>query len=166
MANFDRILEETGSLNEAVKYANAQGVTVRVDTYYNMTHGTNKVNGQAHHLNQDAAFGKKTQVILRDDGLCVELTGNAFSDIGTQHYNAHETMEKFWNQYRKGGSKEGQAVSLDDYNRALLKSLKDANLSDLDAAYATARAMGQQRDNPKVKKDVPKLPGKVNQKKR
>ena len=142
--------------------ANGSGSGVDVDTYYNMTHDPN-VSGQAHHLNQDAAF---RQVIPHNDGLCVELGGNAFSDIGSEHYNAHNSMENFWNDYRKGGTSYNERPTIGQYNRALYDSLINAGFSDSDAAYATYRASCQQQQYGLNNSDfVPRIPGRINQKK-
>ena len=53
---------------------------------------------QSHHLNQDAVFGSK---IPREEGAAIKLKGNAFRDIGSNHYNVHKELEKFWDQYRE-----------------------------------------------------------------
>jgi hypothetical protein len=64
--------------------------------------GTLPEGWQAHHLNQNAVYGR---TIPRNEGLSVAVKGNAFSDQGTQHYAAHQWLEgQFWNQYRRGGS--------------------------------------------------------------
>ena len=163
MANYDMLFDVEGP-EAALKYLQDNGVNIQVDSYYNMTHGEGKVQGQAHHLSQDAAFGKRVKKIKKKDGLCVELDGNAFIDIGSQHYRAHQYMERFWNQYRKGGKLKGKDILLTDYNKALNHSLRYAGLSKMDAAYATSRAIRQQSDK-KVGVYVPRLPGKINQKK-
>ena len=122
-----------------------------------------KVNGQAHHLNQDAAF---KGVIPKNSGLCIELDGNAFIDIDSGHYKAHKSMEKFWDQYRKGGSKHGQYVSIADYNKALYNSLVDAGVPKQKALYAVRRAYEQQKYyGLKNNSYVPNIPGKINQRK-
>ena len=72
--------------------------------------------GQAHHLNQDAAFRSR---IAQSDGVSVKLEGNAFTDVGTPHYNAHESMESFWDIYRRGGMDAGNLPTNSQYNRAL-----------------------------------------------
>lgn len=72
-------------------------------------------------------------------------------------------MERFWNQYRKGGIKEGGKVRVFDYNVALYQSLQYAGMSKMNAAYATTRAIGQQKKN-KVGVYVPRVPGKMGQK--
>jgi hypothetical protein len=53
--------------------------------------------GQAHHLNQAAAY---RGVIPFDEGVSIKLPGNIVTDAGAPHTNAHLSMEGFWNQYR------------------------------------------------------------------
>lgn len=48
-----------------------------MDSYDNMRNDSN-VTGQAHHLSQNAVF---KNAISQGDGLCVELNGNAFSEL-------------------------------------------------------------------------------------
>lgn len=85
---------------------------VYMDTYENMN-----VNGQRHHVNQDVAYGS---AIPYKDGLCVELYGNAFKDTNSWHYKAHQSLETFWADYRKGGSKIWwDKPTNGQYNRAL-----------------------------------------------
>ena len=81
---------------------------------------------QSHHLNQDAAFRSK---IPREEGAAIKLKGNAFRDIGSDHYNVHKELEKFWDQYRRGGSKFGQVPTIGEYNKALENSLKQTSMS-------------------------------------
>ena len=45
--------------------------------------------GQAHHLNQQAAY-KSVMGYNSKTGVCVKLEGNIFEDIGSPHYKAHE----------------------------------------------------------------------------
>ena len=59
-----------------------------------------EIPGQAHHLNQNAAF---TGVIPHKEGLSIKLEGNIRKDIGTPHYKAHESLEESWAQYRHSG---------------------------------------------------------------
>jgi hypothetical protein len=46
----------------------------------------------------------------------LRLEGNVFSDVGSNHYNAHQSMESYWSQYRKGGDLEGITPTIDTYN--------------------------------------------------
>lgn len=99
------------------------------------------VTGQSHHLNQDAAF---RDVIPKNDGLCVELEGNAFRDVGSPHYSAHENLERFWNNFRSKGDLYGDTPKISNYNSALYDSLRAAGLSDAQAKVAVQNGVKQQ----------------------
>ncbi len=131
-----------------------------MDTYDNMTNNV-AIHGQAHHVNQDAAYKSK---IPHDDGICVELYGNAFKDIRSWHYKAHQSLEKFWNIYRKGGAKEGKIPTNGQYLRALYDSMVFAGFTRDNAAYIEYRAYEQQKSYKlKITDKVPKVPGRLNQ---
>jgi len=79
---------------------------------------------QANHLNQSGAY----KLILRKAAGCIELSGNALV-TGTEHNQFHASLETFWAQYRKGGSKFGHPVTNKEYLQALrtaLGAVKDA----------------------------------------
>ncbi len=136
------------------------GSNVKIDTYKNMVKDPT-VTGQAHHLSQDAAF---RDVIPKQEGLSIELEGNAFTDIGSQHYNAHNSLEGFWNNYRKGGDFYGEMPTVGEYNRALYNSLGNAGISKMDSAYSVLEAFKQQRGFGLSNTDfVPRIPGRINQ---
>lgn len=98
--------------------------------------------------------------------MCVDFTGNAFKDIGTPHYEAHKSLEQFWNRYRKNGDLFGMRPTVGEYNLALFNSLQSGGLSRIDAAYAVSRAYSQQRQYGMINSDlVPRIPGKINQRK-
>nr|WP_236674732.1 pre-toxin TG domain-containing protein [Enterococcus sp. BWR-S5] len=132
---------------------------ILVDSYKNLR--TNKdIPGQAHHLNQDAAF---RDYIPKNDGLAVKLEGNIFTDIGSPHYNAHESLEGFWNNYRKNGDLLGLKPSLSDYNAALKQSLLNAGLSEAQADAAVLKAAAQQANAGLFSDDfIPRIPGRIN----
>ena len=150
-------------------YATAQNSTLAlppspivIDSYYNMFTNPQTV-GQAHHLSQDAAFGS---IIPRNEGLCVDLVGNAFTDVGTPHFEAHKSMEQFWNQYRKNGDLFGERPTVGEYNSALFKSLQSGGFSDANARHAVLRAYSQQKLYGFSNNDlVPRIPGRLNQRK-
>jgi len=130
-----------------------------IDTYANMRKNK-EVTGQAHHLSQDAAF---RDVIPRKEGLAIELSGNIFKDIGSPHYSAHESLEAFWNSYRRNGESFGEIPMVSEYNDALYESLKSAGLSDTQSQQAVQRAFEQQVSYV-LNKDsfVPRIPGRIN----
>lgn len=47
----------------------------------------------------------------------------------TPHYEAHKSLEQFWNQYRKGGALYGEMPTNLQYTQALKHSLESAGLS-------------------------------------
>ncbi|HFF2589348.1 TPA: RHS repeat-associated core domain-containing protein [Acinetobacter baumannii] len=123
-----------------------------------------KNGGQSHHLNQDAAFKKN---IPHKEGAAVQLEGNAFCDIGSDHYNAHESLEEFWDDYRKGGSKYPAIPTIAEYNKALSTSLSKTSLSAKDRYKALSSAIRQQKKYGLNDDDlIPNIPGKLRQKKR
>ena len=137
---------------------------VRVDSYKAMKKDPN-VTGQVHHLSQNAVFHDN---IPREEGGCVELSGNAFSDIGSGHYEAHSSLESFWNKYRKGGELQGTIPTIGEYNRAVYDSLISTNVfTPQEAADAVVQMYQQQRltgglinwDN------VPRIPNRMGQRK-
>ena len=134
-----------------------------IDSYHNLKNDPS-VTGQVHHLNQDAAF---KDVIPYKDGMSIELQGDAFRDIGSEHYEAHRSLEQFWNQYRKGGEFYRQSPTIGQYNKALYNALRDAGVSASEATYALQRAIWQQKQYGLFSNMfVPRVPGKINQKKR
>jgi hypothetical protein len=99
---------------------------------------------QAHHLNQNAVYGR---VIPRKEGLSLGMKGNAFSDQGTQHYAAHEWLEQqLWSQYRPGGSLYFAKPTNANYGEALRDSLVAGNYSPKQASELAARAAAQRAE--------------------
>ncbi len=117
--------------------------------------------GQAHHLNQNAAFRDR---IPQSDGVSLKLVGNAFTDVGTPHYIAHESMESFWDIFRRGGIDAGNLPTNSQYNRALYNGLQESGLSSAEALRAVQAAKAQQLSAGLRGSDlVPRLPGRINQ---
>jgi hypothetical protein len=116
---------------------------------------------QAHHLNQNAAF---SDVIPKDEGFAIGIRGNAFTDLGTPHYDFHSSLEGFWNQYRIGGDLFGDYPTNAQYGEAVTRALQDAGLSsseaqrlsDLAAQNRTAYGL-----SPNV--PVPRIPNRLYQ---
>lgn len=123
-----------------------------------------EITGQAHHLSQDAAF---RDVIPKKEGLSVELEGNIFKDVDSPHFLAHQSLEEFWNTFRKNGERFSEMPTVSEYNEALYVSLKSAGLSDTQAQKVVQRAMEQQVFY-KLTGDsfVPRIPGRINLPKR
>jgi hypothetical protein len=128
---------------------------------YGVLRRRSDIPGQAHHLNQDAAFRSR---IAHSDGVSVKLEGDAFTDVGTPHYNAHESMESFWDIYRRGGMDAGNLPTNNQYNRALYNGLQESGLSPAEALRAVQAAKAQQlRAGLRGSDLVPRLPGRINQ---
>ena len=70
--------------------------------------------GQAHHLNQDAAF---RDVIPSAKGMAIKLRGNAFTQVNSNHYKVHQSLEGFWDQYRRGGANFGKLPTNLEYTK-------------------------------------------------
>ena len=135
--------------------------SIKVAPYKEMKKQTGP-NGQAHHLSQNAAF---KGIIPKEEGLCIELEGNAITDIGSPHYKAHASLEGFWNNYRPGGALHETTPTIGAYNRAVYDSLLEAGISKPDAAFAVRSAYQQQKEFGLVNNAfVPGIPRRMNQK--
>jgi hypothetical protein len=71
----------------------------RTARYKDLTAELKGTGQQANHLNQNAAF---CDVIPEGEGLSVGMRGNAFTEVGSPHYEFHRSLEGFWNQFRRG----------------------------------------------------------------
>ena len=119
--------------------------------------------GQAHHLNQDAAFGS---VIPRAEGVSLKLEGNAFTDVGSPHYQAHGSMEAFWDKFRPGGARYRELPTNLEYSAALRDSLRAAGLGEDVVKDALRASIGQRLDYGMLGGlEVPKVPRKIYQSK-
>jgi hypothetical protein len=117
---------------------------------------------QANHLNQDAAF---RDLIPRDEGLANALEGNAFTDIGSPHYEFHSSLESFWAPYRKGGEFLGSRPTNAQYDSALLDALGRAGYTPSQAAIVARQAAAQRACYGLGPTDfVPRIPGRLPQK--
>ncbi|WP_258073337.1 hypothetical protein [Brevibacillus laterosporus] len=130
---------------------------------------------QKHHLNQDAAYGS---VIPTNKGVTIELEGDIMrGPVGTPHYKAHQEMEKFWDQFRKGtkkfpaGARAGEYPTNLEYTRALKRSLESAGLSPEQVKKSLQAAIHQRVKYGLLggmevplkfgKNGVPKIPGRI-----
>ncbi|MGA5661074.1 type IV secretion protein Rhs [Bacillus bombysepticus] len=148
----------TGNIGKGASGAN-EFDDILIDSYKNLRKNK-EISGQAHHLNQDAAF---RDYIPRNDGLSVKLEGNIFKDIDSPHYNAHKSLEDFWNIYRKNGDLAGLKPNLTDYNNALRDSLINVGLSEAQVNKAVSEAIKQQINAGLFADDfVPRIPGRIN----
>ncbi len=153
--------QRTGELAEGAGETSSDS-DILIDSYKNMRNAPDVI-GQSHHLNQDAAF---RDVIPKSDGLCIELEGNAFKDVGSPHHLAHENLENFWNNFRSKGDLYGETPKISDYNVALYNSLRAAGLSDNQAKVAVQNAVKQQLQYGLTGDSfIPRIPGRINFKK-
>src|SRR5208337_5291756 len=109
-------------------------------TPYGELRGTLPEGIQANHLNQNAVF---ESVIPQNEGLSVPLEGNTITEPGTPHYNFHQTLEQFWEPYRRGGELYGQVPTNAQYGEALHNALQAAGYSPAQAADLANQAATQ-----------------------
>ncbi len=113
----------------------------------------------AHHLGQDAAF---EPVIKRNTGLCIGLYGNALTEVGSEHYEAHRILEEFYEPYRQRNA----IPTVGAYNDALVQSLLAAGLSQEESQHARSMVEEQQRKYGLTPDSyLPTMPGRMNQRK-
>lgn len=106
-----------------------------IDSYGKLSRQTN-LPGQAHHLNQTAAY---RDVIPTRQGASIKLEGNILTDAGAPHTTAHQSLEGFWNQYR---GTELVPTNL-EYTRALQQSLRAAGLPESQVQQAVRAAVNE-----------------------
>ena len=95
--------------------------------------------------------------------LTATLPGNVFTEPGSLHFRAHETMEAFWDRYRRGGPAFGTTPTNADYDRALRSSLSAAGLDTLTVHQLADQARVERIATGFMDDDlVPRLPGRIN----
>jgi len=116
---------------------------------------------QVNHLNQNAAYFPK---IPTSKGIGVAMEGNAFTEIGTPHFKFHESLESFWDLFRKGGPFEGQLPTNAQYGMAMENALRVAGFAEPDVQFLSKIAR-QQRISWGLAENasVPNIPGRINQ---
>jgi RHS repeat-associated protein len=119
--------------------------------------------GQAHHLNQNAVF---SSWVKKSQGVSVKLRGNAFTEPNSPHYKFHHSMEKFWDQYRKGGSKFGQKPTITQHSEAVHGALLEAGINKKVASFLSNIARRQLTVLLRLPptSTVPRIPNKLGQK--
>jgi hypothetical protein len=97
-----------------------------------------RIPGQAHHLNQAAAYGK---IIPFRQGMAIKLEGNILTEAGTPHNMAHVYMEdEFWSLYRPAGMGIAPPSNL-QYTMAMQESLRQVGLSEIQIQQAVQAAI-------------------------
>jgi RHS repeat-associated protein len=125
-----------------------------IDSYSSLR-GNGSIPGQAHHLNQVAAF---RDVIPRSEGLSIKLVGNILTDAAAPHTLAHRVLEGFWNGFRGTATVPTNL----QYTRALQQSLRAAGLSEAQVQKAVRAAIGERvRFNLLGGMEVPRVPGPI-----
>jgi len=116
---------------------------------------------QANHLNQNGSYG---EIIPKGEGLSNAMRGNAFKDIGSQHYDFHATLEAFWAPYRTGQSLYGLVPTNGQYGNALYRALLNSRLTPAQASFLADQAAAQRISFGLVESDpVPRIPRRLNQ---
>ncbi len=136
------------------------GNPIRIDEY-GILKNDKTVSGQAHHLNQNAAY---RDVVPSEKGISIKLEGNAFTQPGTPHYNAHESMEGFWNQFRRGGDRYGEIPTNLEYLKAVFDSMQNSGFTRQEALDITRQSIKQRLEYGLLGGEpVPRIPGRINQ---
>lgn len=99
---------------------------------------------QANHLNQDAAF---KSLIPQGKGVAVGMRGNAFTQIGTPHYEFHAGLEGFWTSYRRGGLFGGSRPTSAQYGAAVERALIRAGCSP-QIMWGVQQSQSPEKQNP------------------
>lgn len=152
-----------GYVNDTNTWLDPFGLACEGDAGRHKKLSKDKEGGQSHHLNQHAAF---KEVIPYNEGAAVKLGGST-SEVGSNHYNVHESLESFWDNYREGGALEGKKPTIDEYNQALENALNTTTLTPEQIDGAMLNATLNQREFGFGGTDrVPRVPGKMNLKSR
>jgi YD repeat-containing protein len=165
------VIGGAGKLGEGAEYVNAfertesvagsNNVIVKGEGAYKDLVGKLDGGFQAHHLNQNAAF---SSVIPKGEGFSIGIRGNAFTDVGTPHYDFHRSLEGFWDQYRVGGSSFGEVPTNAQYGDAVTQALQDAGLSPSEAQrLSDLAAQNRAAYNLSPNDPVPNIPRKIYQ---
>ena len=136
-------------------------VPLRIGRYKHLRKGLPS-GEQANHLNQKAAF---KDVIPSDEGVAVGVQGDAITQPGTPHYEFHKSLEKFWDQFRRGGAQAGSRPTNAQYDEALKEALKASGFSSGEVAKLVREAARQRAAYGLRPRDlVPRVPGRLPQK--
>src|SRR5215471_1248697 len=111
---------------------------------------------QANHLNQDAAY---RDVIPYNEGLANPLRGNP-NIPDSPHAKFHQSLNRFWKPYQKGGAQFPDKPTNAQYGQALEEALKEAGVSPREASEFANQARTQRNEYGLSESDkVPRVPG-------
>lgn len=114
------------------------------------------------YLNQNATY---RDIIPTEKGISIKVEGNAFSDKGTPHYTIHESMEKFWDLYRRDGELYGDVPTNLQYSKTVLLALQKSGFTRDIALEITKESMKQRIKYGLLGGElVPRIPKKIYQK--
>jgi len=139
----------------------SENAAPRVGSYRELRRELKGTGVQANHLNQDAAFNG---IIPKDEGLAVGMRGNAWTEVGSPHYEFHSSLEEFWTPYRKGGNLFGKRPTNAQYGAAVERALVQSGYSPSQAAGVANQAATHRLSyglTPTM--PVPRVPGRLPQ---
>jgi RHS repeat-associated protein len=123
-----------GGIGTWVKAVTDVGKNAVVGPYGYLKELLQKSGWQANHLNQSAAY-KEIESSL---GAAVDLVGEAWRK-GTEHFQFHISLERFWGQFRKDGPRHFEQVSNKEYLAALREALQGVRSAVTGAAKYTKK---------------------------
>ncbi len=116
--------------------------------------------GQADKIFQYAAFGE--EFIAKKKSAAINLIGNVFKNVESEHRKVHQAMEEFWDLYRRSGVHFGTTPTIGKYLSAQRASLKSAGLNNKAVKGAIKLAKQQLSAIGKTaSEEVPRIPGKI-----
>ena len=147
---------ETGRFNpNRPELPQPEDPNLKVDSY-NKLYRDKSIKGQAHHLNQNAAYNS---IIPKSKGVSIKRSGNILMTVNTPHTLAHIEMEKFWAKYRNTNIIPTNL----EYTKALKSSLVKSGISNKDANTIIKHAIRQRIDYGLLGgENVPKVPKAIN----
>ena len=98
-----------------------KGLGARIGTHKELAKVLERTGEQANHLNQAAAFPR----IPYDEGVAAAIRGGT-NLKGTAHHLFHESLETFWNQFRRNGARFRDVPKNAEYDTAMRRALEAA----------------------------------------
>lgn len=142
-----------GVVDDIIPAANSANNLV-IDAYGTLSRN-GSIPGQAHHLNQTAAF---RDVISRNAGQSIKLEGNILKDAGAPHTLAHQSLEGFWNGFRGTATVPTNL----QYTQAMQQSLRAAGLTEAQVQQAVMAAIRERVQHGLLGgMEVPRVPGPI-----